>query len=85
MASGQRGLQPYAYAVVGGLLSSSCCVIQLALNAMSVGCAGFSVLTPYRPSLIAVTALGLAYSHQKYAFLAPIVFREEFDFAGTSW
>ncbi|KAI9202499.1 uncharacterized protein BJ171DRAFT_514427 [Polychytrium aggregatum] len=35
-------------AVFCALLSSSCCVIQLALNALSFSCAGFSVLTPYR-------------------------------------
>ena len=27
-------------ALAGGLLSSSCCVLQLALNALSIGCAG---------------------------------------------
>ena len=36
------------------LLSSSCCVIQLALNILSVGCAGFnSVLGPARPFFLA--------------------------------
>ncbi len=40
-----------------GLLSSSCCLLQLALNAVSVGCAGFNTyLGPLRPQLIAVTA-----------------------------
>lgn len=36
-------------AVVSGLLASSCCVVQLLLNALSLGCAGFSLLTPYKP------------------------------------
>ena len=36
------------------LLSSSCCVIQLALNLLSVGCAGFnSILGPARPFFLA--------------------------------
>jgi len=36
------------------LLSSSCCVIQLALNMLSVGCAGFnSILGPARPIFLA--------------------------------
>ena len=36
------------------LLSSSCCVIQLALNMLSVGCAGFnSILGPARPFFLA--------------------------------
>ena len=39
-----------------GLLSSSCCVLQLLLNAMSFGCAGFNtVLGPVRPQMMAVT------------------------------
>lgn len=33
----------------GGLLSSSCCIIQLLLNYFSIGCVGFSKLTPYEP------------------------------------
>ncbi len=50
-------------AVLGGLLSSSCCVLQLALNAASLGCAGFSALTPYRPLFLAATAGGLGLAH----------------------
>jgi hypothetical protein len=50
-------------AVLGGLLSSSCCVLQLALNALSFGCAGFSALTPYRPLFLAATAGGLGLAH----------------------
>lgn len=30
----------YLWAVTGGLLASSCCVLQLVFNALSVGCAG---------------------------------------------
>ena len=41
-----------------GLLSSSCCALQLVLNAFSFGCAGFNtVLGPLRPYLVAVTLL----------------------------
>lgn len=41
-----------------GLLSSSCCVLQLLLNALSVGCAGFNtVLGPLRPQLMALTTM----------------------------
>ena len=35
-------------ALVGGLLSSSCCAIQLILNLFSVSCAGFAVMDVYR-------------------------------------
>ena len=38
-----------------GLLSSSCCALQLLLNLLSVGCAGFNtILGPMRPTLLAV-------------------------------
>jgi copper chaperone CopZ len=43
---------------VVGLLSSSCCALQLILNTLSFGCAGFNtVLGPLRPHLLAVTVL----------------------------
>eukprot|EP00803_Ostreobium_quekettii_P004599 evm.model.scf_1052.2 EVM.evm.TU.scf_1052.2 scf_1052:22606-24380(+) len=32
----------------GATACSSCCMIQLVLNALTYGCAGFSVLTPYK-------------------------------------
>eukprot|EP00966_Prymnesium_polylepis_P266398 6153786-Prymnesium_polylepis.2 len=39
-----------------GLLSSSCCVLQLLLNTLSVGCAGFNtILGPIRPQMMALT------------------------------
>ena len=40
--------QECACSVIGGLLCSSCCLVQLGLNSLSIGCAGFSTLTPYR-------------------------------------
>lgn len=40
------------------LLSSSCCALQLLLNLMSVGCAGFNrVLGPIRPLLLSITTI----------------------------
>mmetsp|Transcript_12851 Transcript_12851/g.41976 ORF Transcript_12851/g.41976 Transcript_12851/m.41976 type:complete len:238 (-) Transcript_12851:109-822(-) len=46
-----------APAVALGFLSSSCCLLQLALNAASIGCAGFNVvLGPLRPFFLALTA-----------------------------
>lgn len=48
----------YAWWSLLGLLSSSCCALQLLLNAMSMGCAGFNtVLGPWRPTLLAWTML----------------------------
>ncbi|KAI8620099.1 hypothetical protein BC830DRAFT_1225628 [Chytriomyces sp. MP71] len=35
--------------IICALLGSSCCAIQLMLNAMSLGCAGFSALDPFAP------------------------------------
>jgi copper chaperone CopZ len=51
-----------ALAATGGLLSSSCCTVQLALNYLSLGCAGFSAITPYQPAMRAATGSVLAYS-----------------------
>ncbi|GBF89537.1 hypothetical protein Rsub_02255 [Raphidocelis subcapitata] len=43
-------------ALAGGLMASSCCLVQLALNSLSVGCAGLSVFKPYRSLLRLATA-----------------------------
>jgi len=40
-------------------LSSSCCVVQLLLNYLTIGCAGFSVLDPLRKPFLALTFGGL--------------------------
>lgn len=48
----------YAWWSLLGLLSSSCCALQLILNSMSMGCAGFNtILGPIRPTLLAFTIL----------------------------
>jgi len=49
-------------AVTGSLLSSSCCLLQLGLNAMSVGCAGFAVLDPYRKPFLLLTFCSLLWA-----------------------
>ncbi|PRP79476.1 hypothetical protein PROFUN_05171 [Planoprotostelium fungivorum] len=54
-SSSQHGLLTYAAAISGGLLSSSCCVVQLVLNYFSIGCAGFSVLDPFRNTFLSIT------------------------------
>lgn len=42
---------------VFGLVSSSCCAVQLVLNVFNIGCAGFNtVLGPWRPVFIGLTA-----------------------------
>ncbi|KAF9537625.1 hypothetical protein EC957_007852 [Mortierella hygrophila] len=56
----------YISAATLGLLSSSCCLIQLALNLLSVGCAGFSVLTPYRPLFLVFSSLLVLVTIYKY-------------------
>lgn len=55
-----------AAATVGGLLSSSCCTIQLVLNSLSLGCAGFAVLDKVRPLFLALTFSSLAYKTWRY-------------------
>lgn len=51
-------LQNVGLALVGGLLGSSCCVLQLGLNLLTGGalCAGFAALDPLRPLFLAGTA-----------------------------
>ncbi|RKP05748.1 hypothetical protein THASP1DRAFT_32412 [Thamnocephalis sphaerospora] len=47
--------------LAAGLLASSCCIVQLAFNLLALPCAGFSVLTPYRPFFLALTSISLAH------------------------
>ncbi|CAF3179203.1 unnamed protein product [Rotaria socialis] len=53
--------------LLGGLLISSCCVIQLFLNLFGIGCAGLNTLLfPYRPLFISLTVISLTYSFFHY-------------------
>jgi len=63
----QSSLRRWGVAVAAGLASSSCCVLQLLINALSyldvlhVGCAGFNkILGPVRGPLRVATIAGLA-------------------------
>lgn len=56
------------FPLASALLASSCCVIQLLLNALSLGCGGFAVLTPYEPFFLGLTALLLGFLFYKYGF-----------------
>jgi copper chaperone CopZ len=65
-----------ALALAGGLLSSSCCTVQLVLNYLSLGCAGFAAITPYKGYLQMATGSVLAYSIVRHGWrrsLATIV------------
>ena len=57
---------PLLTALAGGLAASSCCALQLALNALGFACAGFAVLDPHRPAAIAATAVALAALHRRH-------------------
>jgi hypothetical protein len=46
-------------AIIGGLLSSNCCALQLILNFMGFGCAGFAMLSPFRLALFLVALVVL--------------------------
>lgn len=49
--------------LIGGLLISSCCLIQLFLNLFGLGCAGLNTfLLPYRPVFISLTIVSLTYA-----------------------
>lgn len=51
-----HGAQRMAWWSLLGLLSSSCCALQIMLNAFSFGCAGFNTtLGPWRPTFLALT------------------------------
>lgn len=51
----------------GGLLISSCCLIQLFFNLFGIGCAGLNtLLLPYRPLFISLTIVSLTYSFIRY-------------------
>ncbi len=53
--------------LIGGLLVSSCCLVQLFLNAFGIGCAGLNtLLLPYRPLFISLTVISLTYSFFRY-------------------
>ncbi|KAG0047789.1 hypothetical protein BGZ83_007223 [Gryganskiella cystojenkinii] len=67
-ASTSSSSSSYLSALVLGLLSSSCCIIQLVLNVFSIGCAGFSVLTDFRPLFLSISSLLILYTIYKYRF-----------------
>jgi len=51
----------YVTSVVAGLLSSSCCALQLVANSLALGCAGFNkFLGPARPWMRGLSVLWLA-------------------------
>lgn len=53
--------------LVGGLLISSCCFVQLFLNLFGVGCAGLNtVLSPYRPLFVSLTVISLSYAFYRH-------------------
>jgi copper chaperone CopZ len=53
----------WAHGLCGGLLISSCCIIQLFLNIFGIGCAGLNtLLLPYRPLFISLTIVSLTYA-----------------------
>lgn len=62
----------YAWWTAISLLSSSCCALQLLLNMMSVGCAGFNkVLGPVRPTLLSMTLLAQVWMWSVALFKQP--------------
>ncbi|KAF9976842.1 hypothetical protein BGZ73_007641 [Actinomortierella ambigua] len=65
-------LRSYLYAALMGLLTSSCCIIQLVLNAFSIGCAGFSVLTPFRPIFLSLSISMIVYNIVQYGRSRPL-------------
>mmetsp|Transcript_8828 Transcript_8828/g.14561 ORF Transcript_8828/g.14561 Transcript_8828/m.14561 type:complete len:277 (-) Transcript_8828:258-1088(-) len=53
----------YAWWSMLGLLSSSCCALQIVLNAVSLGCSGINnFLGPFRPTLLAFAIISMLVS-----------------------
>lgn len=50
-----RSSKTWLAVIAGGLLSSNCCALQLLLNFMGAGCAGFAILSPYRLYFLAAS------------------------------
>lgn len=65
-ANTSTSLTTLSVPILTSLLASSCCVIQLLLNSLSITCAGFAVLTPYRSFFTALTVLSLGYNFWAY-------------------
>jgi len=59
-------LPPALAALAGGLLASSCCLVQLALNAFGLGCAGFAALDAWRAPALAAGLAALAAAHGRH-------------------
>jgi len=63
-------MREYVAAVVGGLLASSCCLVQLVLNAFSISCVGLNIIfEPYRRYFFWLSLLGLSASFLYHVFL----------------
>ncbi len=56
------------FTILASLLGSSCCVIQLVLNALNIGCAGFALLDPYRGLFTLLTIALLFWQGWRYGF-----------------
>ena len=48
-------------ALCSSLIASNCCVIQIILNHLSIGCAGFAILDPFRPFAKVATIASVAH------------------------
>ncbi|KAI9339396.1 hypothetical protein BDR26DRAFT_862354 [Obelidium mucronatum] len=61
-----------AFPIAAALLASSCCVVQLILNSLSIGCAGFSALDPYQPLFTTATVILLSSSliHSRFKLVS---------------
>lgn len=47
--------------ICSSLIASNCCLIQLVLNYLSIGCAGFAILEPIRPFARMATIASILY------------------------
>ena len=54
--------------ILTSLLASSCCSIQLILNLLSFGCAGFAILDPYEKYFISISIILICIIIKKEGF-----------------
>lgn len=74
MVSSSKSIKKELFALFSATLASSCCWIQLLLNALKFGCAGFSILTPYRPLFLALTCISAILTVRRKSWIRSAIF-----------
>jgi hypothetical protein len=57
--SSDRTSKTWIAVIISGLLGSNCCALQLVLNSLGFGCAGFAILSPFRLHIVLASSVAL--------------------------